>query len=86
VRYNAVAFGSNPLKSVSVRAQSETGGLLQLRLDKQDGPVVARVRVPASATWSTINVPLAAFKKGRHNLIVESAGDKKVEIDWVRFR
>jgi hypothetical protein len=86
VRYNAVAFGSNPLKSVSVRAQSETGGVLQLRLDKQDGPVVARVQVPASATWSNINVPLSSFKKGRHNLIVESTGDKKVEIDWVRFR
>ncbi|MGH7240067.1 MAG: family 43 glycosylhydrolase, partial [Candidatus Saccharimonadales bacterium] len=86
VRYNAVAFGNDPLKSVCVRARSETGGVLQLRLDTPDGLIIARVRVPASNTWSSINAPLSAFRKGRHNLIVQLAGDKKVEIDWVRFK
>ena len=37
IRYNTVEFGSVKFKSVQVKVLSQTGGILQIRLDKADG-------------------------------------------------
>lgn len=86
MQYNSVDFGSNKLKSVSVRALSETGGILQIRSDKMDGPVIARVKIPKSNKWRIIHSPLLEFQPGIHNLIVQLKDDNNVEIDWVSFK
>jgi hypothetical protein len=46
VKYNTVDFGSKKLKSVQVKALSQTGGTLQIRLDNPKGQIVAEVRIP----------------------------------------
>ena len=85
IQYNGVDFGSNNFKSVNVRALSRWGGILQVRLNKVDGPVIARVEIPAGNEWNTIKARISGLKSGVHNLVVSLIDNKPVEVDWVSF-
>jgi len=85
VQYNTVDFGSNKLKTVKVKAQSENGGTLQIRLDKVDGPVIAEVKIPKGKSWNTVEAKVSKFQSGIHNLVAVLK-DSPVEIDWVQFQ
>ena len=84
-QYNSVDFGNNKLKSVKVKAQSKTGGSLQFRLDKMDGPVIAEVKIPKGSDWNIVNSSLLKYQTGIHNLIVQLKNNNNIEIDWVSF-
>jgi hypothetical protein len=86
IQYNSVDFGSKKLKSVNVKAASQTGGTLQIRLDKMDGPVIAQVKIPKGEEWAVINARLKKYKSGIHNMVVLLKDNSNVEIDWVSFR
>jgi Glycosyl hydrolases family 43/Carbohydrate binding module (family 6) len=85
VQYNAVDFGNGKFKAVSVRAASETGGTLEIRLDAVDGPVIGRVVIPKGAGWGQFRGPLKWVRTGVHNLVVMLEDNAHVEIDWVSF-
>jgi hypothetical protein len=86
VQYNAVDFGSKKLKSVQVKALSETGGTLLIRQDDPDGPIVAEVNVAADKIWKVYNARTKKVGKGIHNLIVTLKDSGSVEADWVSFK
>ena len=85
VQYNTVDFGRQKLKTVQLRALSEKGATLEIRLDKVNGPMVAEIKVPKSADWNTVEAKVSKFQAGIHNLIVVLK-DSPVEIDWVQFQ
>ena len=85
ISYNTVGFGNKKLKSVQVRALSQTGGTLQIRLDKTDGPLLAEVKIPKGSGWTTIDTRLLKYQKGVHNLFVSLKDNNPVEIDWISF-
>lgn len=85
VQYNAVDFGKQKLRTIQVRALSEKGATLEIRLDKTDGPVVAKIKVPKSADWNAVEAKVSKFQAGIHNLIVVLK-DSPIEIDWVQFQ
>jgi len=85
IQYNGVDFGNNKFKSVNVRTLSETGGTLQLRLDKIDSPVIAEVEIPKDDEWNVVISPLVENEKGIHNIIVQLKNYSNIEIDWVSF-
>jgi hypothetical protein len=86
IQYNSVDFGSKKLNSVNVRVLSETGGSIQVRVDKLDGPIIAHVDIPKSPEWEIIITPLLEFQPGIHNLVVQLKDNKNVQIDWISFR
>ncbi|MGH2643575.1 MAG: carbohydrate-binding protein, partial [Chitinophagaceae bacterium] len=86
MQYNSVEFGNHKLKSISLRALSKTGGTIQIRLDKPDGPIIARVKIPGGNQWQIIDSPLLKFQHGKHNLIVQLKSNGNVEIDWINFK
>lgn len=86
MQYNSVWFGTKKLGFVQVRAMSNTGGNIQIRLDNIDGPVLALVKIPKTDGWEIVKSPLSDFQPGIHNLIVKMTDNKNVEIDWVSFR
>ncbi|MEO8404232.1 MAG: family 43 glycosylhydrolase, partial [Chitinophagaceae bacterium] len=45
IRYNSVDFGKANMKAAVIKAKSNTGATVQLRLDKVDGPLLAEVKV-----------------------------------------
>jgi GH43 family beta-xylosidase len=85
IQYNAVDFGSKTYKSVQVKATSQTGGTVQIRLDKKEGTVLAEVKIPKSEEWNIVDTKLLKFQQGIHNLIIENKNDGPVVIDWIKF-
>jgi hypothetical protein len=85
VQYDRVEFGAGTLKSTKVRAQSSTGGTIEIRLDKNDGPMLTKVEIPAGADWAEISAKLSTAPSGLHNLVVSTPKKVDVAIDWVSF-
>ena len=85
VQYNSVYFQNNDFKSVNVKALSERGSVIQIRINNVDGPVIARVEIPSGNKWINIKAPLFGVKSGVHNLVVFLNDNKPVEVDWIRF-
>lgn len=85
IQYNSVDFGSNKFKSINVRASSKTGGTLQIRLNKLNGPVIAQIKIPKGDEWRVVNSSISELQPGIHNLIVRLEDNKNVEIDWINF-
>ena len=85
ISYNAVDFGSKNLKSVRIKALSQAGSILQIRLDKVDGILLAEVKVPEGTGWKMVDAGLLKFQKGIHNLVVVLKDNNPVEIDWLQF-
>jgi len=86
VQYNTVDFGSKNLKTVEIKAQSENGGTLQIRLDKVDGPLIAEVDVPKGKSWNTVKAKVSKFQSGIHHLVIALKNENRVEIDWLQFK
>ena len=85
VQYNSVDFGKTKLKSVQVKALSEKGSTLQIRLDKIDGPVIAEVKVPKGTSWNMVEAKVSKPITGVHNLVVVLKEDARIEVDWLKF-
>ena len=85
VQYDRVQFGKTPFKTVKVRANSSAGGSIEIRIDKPDSPVIARVNIPAGAEFQTISTALSVSPTDLHNLIVSQPAAGSVELDWVAF-
>jgi hypothetical protein len=86
VQYNAVNFGDRKLKSVQIRAMSLNGGILQIFLDKEGGPLLAEIKIPNSTEWNTVITRKLKFHNGIHNLVVSLKDNNPVEVDWVKFK
>jgi hypothetical protein len=86
IRYNAVDFGRKKLKLVQVRASAQAGGTLQIRLDKEDGTLLAEVKIPESTDLITVGTRVLKYQKGIHNLVVVLKDNNPVGIDWISFR
>jgi hypothetical protein len=86
IQYNAVDFGNKKLNSVRVNASSKTGGTLQIRMDKKDGPLLAEVKIPKGTGFNTIDIRLLKYQMGVHNLFVSLKDNSSVEINWISFR
>ena len=86
IQYNSVDFGNKKFKSVNVRALSKTGGTIQIRLDKIDGPIAAQVEIQKGTVWKIVNSSLSEYQPGIHNLVIQLKDNKSVEIDWINFK
>jgi hypothetical protein len=85
ITYNTVDFGNKKLKSVQVNASSQTGGVIQIRLDKSDGLLLSEVRIPKSPSLNLSDTRLSKYQKGIHNLVVVLKDYSTVDIDWIQF-
>jgi hypothetical protein len=85
IQYNTVDFGNKKLKSVQLKALSQSGGTLQIRTDKADGILLAEVKIPKGTGWNTVDTRMSKYQKGIHNLVVVLIDNNPVEVDWVRF-
>lgn len=85
IQYNAVDFGSKKMKSVQIKARSEKGGTIQIRLNTADGPLLSEVKIPAGTAFATVSAKASKLPKGVQNLVVVSSDSNLKEIDWVKF-
>jgi len=73
------------LKTVNTRVKSASGGVLEIRINSQTGPVIAELVVPASDNWVIIKAPLTGQVKAIQNLALVAKDNRIVETDWVQF-
>jgi hypothetical protein len=85
IQYNSVDFGKGNLASAKVRAASPTGGAIDIRLDKVDGPLLAKVDIGKNADWNIVSSKLATVPSGTHDLVIVLSEKSQVELDWVSF-
>ena len=85
IQYNTVDLGNKKLKSVRVKAMSESGGTLQIRIDKADGILLAEAKIAKGTGWNSVEARLSNYQKGIHNLIVALKDNNPVEVDWIQF-
>ena len=85
IKYNSVDFGKKKAKTVAVRVSSKNGGVIQIKLNDPNGPVIAEVKIPEGKSWNIINGRILNKQKGIHNLVVVLKGDSPVEVDWIQF-
>lgn len=87
VQYNSVDFGKRKLDSANLRVASGGGGVLRVRVDGLEGPVIAEVRIDGRGKgWRIVTVPLQRFLPGIHHLFLVSKDDRRVDVDWIRFK
>ncbi len=86
VRFDAVDFGPGAQKSIEIRARAEGKGLLEIRLDKPDGPLLGAVKLGKQSDWKAIRAAAKKVPAGVHALIVTSSAPQPVQVDWVSFR
>jgi len=85
IQYNNVDFGQKKLKSVTVKAFSEKGGVLEIALKGKKQTIIAKVAVPKGSNWAEIKSPVLKMESGMQNLVVLSKDDNQIEIDWIKF-
>ncbi len=83
--FDRVDFGKGGLKSVNARAVSSKGGAFEIRLDKANGPVLARVKIGKGSEWTVVKTKLAKVPTGLHNLFVTQRGTSNFDVDWISF-
>ena len=79
-------FGLHNLKSVNIRAQSATGGVVEIRADKVDGPALARVEIGKGTDWKVVNAKVTGAPSGVHDLVVTHNESNNVDLDWISFQ
>ena len=85
IRFNQVHFGAPELQSVQVRARSSSGGILEIRRDQKNGPVIAQVKIDKGSEWNIVTAPLRHIPDGIHNLFITQLAPQEIELDWIRF-
>jgi hypothetical protein len=85
IQYNAVDFGSKKYKLVNVKASSENGGTIEVRLNSVDGKLISEIKIPKGKAMNLVQAKVAAPIKGINNLTVVLKDDNPVEIDWLSF-
>ena len=71
-------------KNVVMNAQSQKGGVLEVRVNSIDGPLLAEVKV-ASGNWKTIKKKMSKIQSGVQHLFVVSRSVNPVSVDWLSF-
>ncbi|GFE89906.1 family 43 glycosylhydrolase [Steroidobacter agaridevorans] len=86
VRFNEVDFGAGAQQSIEVRAKAPGRSALEIRLDKEDGPVIGRMEIGQGSDWNIASAAVKGVPAGVHDLFVTQGGGEAIEVDWVRFR
>jgi len=85
VRFSDVDFGNGTLTTVKTRAAAPAGGAIEIRLDKEDGPVLGRVQIAPGSVWTVVKATVRNVSAGVHDLVVTQGGPTPVALDWVSF-
>ena len=84
VRFNKVELKKNH-KLLIVRAKSGKNGMLEVRANALNGPVLAKINTNEISDWKNISAKLEKYKPGIQDLFVISKSENPVEVDWIKF-
>lgn len=85
IQYNSVDFSKKQYTKVKIKAIAANGGVLQLRLNNSNGPIISEVNLSKNSNWNTISTQVKGLKPEIKNLVLMLKGNKPVEVDWISF-
>jgi hypothetical protein len=85
VSFGEVDFGKGGQKKIGVRAKTSGKGVLEIRLDAPDGPLLGRV-LAGSIDWGMASGRIKKTPAGIHGVVVTLAEGVPVDVDWISFR
>ncbi len=85
IRYNAVDFGSNKIKTVDVMGASAQGSTIEIRLDKPTGALIGTTKIGKGDEWKIARSALSKVPSGKHDLFVILKDSNPASVDWVKF-
>lgn len=85
VRFNDVDFEKNRFQAVQVRAVSAKGGTIEIRLGRENSPVLARIEIGAGGEWRIFESRISELFTGVQDLVVVQTGGGRVDLDWIGF-
>ncbi|NLV31468.1 MAG: family 43 glycosylhydrolase [Acidobacteria bacterium] len=85
VRFADVDFDGRKVKTLQIRARSESGAAVALRIGKGGAPLTVRAAVPKGAGWGLVEAALPTAPSGVRELELSLEEAGRVEVDWVRF-
>ncbi len=91
VRYNKVDFGKGTLLNFKAKvASNRKGGLIELRVDSIDAPILAQVEISNTGGWRNWELVSGKFTKqvtGVHDVFFtfEGDGSQLFNVDWVKI-
>lgn len=85
IHFNSVDFGDTDLKSVILKASSETGNTIELHLGEKNELVAIEVDIPAGKEWQMVHTDLHDVPQGLQPIGLSLKDAGRVEIDWIRF-
>ncbi len=83
IQYNGVDFSDVDIKWLEIKYLSPKGTHMAIR---QNGKTTGKIKIPASAQWTTACIKISGMASGVQNLLLTNAGNHPVEIDWVSFK
>lgn len=86
IKYNSIDFGRKKAKTVAVSALSQNGGVIQIKLNDTQGPLIAEVKIPEGNNWNIITGRILKKQKDIQNLVVVLKDTNPVEVDWIKFK
>lgn len=86
VQYNTVDFGTRDYKCIEMRYKSPKRGVLVLIQNSKTGKTESKIKIPASAKWTTVSINLSGIMAGIQNIILTNTENNPVEIDWICFK
>lgn len=86
VRFNEVAFARGSGNSIEVRAKASGKSVLEIRLDKPDGPLLGLVKVGQGTDWKIARAAAKQVPAGVHDLFITRAGAEPIAVDWISLR
>lgn len=85
VQYNTVDFGKKKVSQLNIYAKGNTAGVLQIKLNDINGPVVATAPIAANQNWKNYSIKLKSKPQGIQHIYVQLINEGNVEVDWIKF-
>jgi oligosaccharide reducing-end xylanase len=85
VRFNNVDFGKKPVKSVKIKAKSESGSAVAIRIGKKNPLMEVKANIPKNSDWQIIAVNVKQSLSSIQNIELWLPDAGRVEVDWVQF-
>ena len=83
--FEGVEVGATPPASVRLRVQSESGGMVKVRVGRDGDYATADLEIAPGTDWQTVSAPIADVPTGVRDVWVSLRSEGAVEVDWVRF-
>lgn len=86
IRFNSVDFKSKKFRHINVKALAKADGIIEIRSNKLDGLLIAKVKIGKTPDWKIVNSKLKKPQTGIQDLWVVLKEGKEIELDWISFQ